>query len=131
MKFPKGITKKQKFFLKEVYDEAYKKERDKEKAKKIARARFYEESFKIFIDKEKSQNKIKKIKFIKEDIDYKVYEVGSIKLYLSTDEKILNKKAERKGIIRDMNDEFEQEILFKVKEKYDISLHPDMYYLIK
>jgi hypothetical protein len=146
MKFPKNITKKEKKYLKEVYEktlqENIKKRKPKEKARSIARSRFYEEAFKIFIRKEKKvsvneiwnkKNKTKLFSYIKESVDYKSYKIGNNKLFTSTDKKILEifSDAERKGILRNMNDEFEQEILFKVKDKFNVRFDPDMYYVIK
>lgn len=147
MKFPKGLTLKQKKYLKEVYDDAYKERRKKTspaKAKKYAKARFYEESFKIFLQKEKAKtiterwkirNKKKKDFNINEskDIDYKVYRTNGVKFIVSTDRDLLEKykNAERKGLLRDMTDEFEQEVLFNTKEQYGVRLDPDMFYVIK
>lgn len=144
MKFPKNITRAEKKYLKEVYYSALKENKRKEtkKAKAIAKARFYEECFNIFLKKEKiltinemwnQQNKKKLFTYIKESIDYKSYNIGNNKFIVSTDKKILEKysDAERKGMLRDMTDEFEQEILFKAKSKYNIRFHPDMYYVIK
>ena len=148
MKFPKGLTLKEKKILKEIYEETFqdrKKKSGKKKARYAARAKFYEEAFKIFISKQnkKTINEIWESKrekqerlnptYIKENIDYKVYKVNGIRFYVSTDEKILDKfsDAEGSGMLKNMNDEFEQEILFKTKEKYDVSLHPEMYYVIR
>ena len=131
MKFPKGIKKEQKKYLKEVYETSLKK------SKYYARARYYEEVFKIFEELSfldiKKEWKKKKPVYIRESVDYKSYSLNDKKFIVSTDKKILEKfsNAERSGIIRDMNDEYEQEILFKIKSKYNISLHPDMYYVIK
>jgi len=147
MKFPKGLNLKQKKYLKEVYEDAY-KERRKEtsslKAKKYAKAKFYEEAFKIFLKKEKARtisekwkirNKKRKNLNLNEskNIDYKVYKVNGVKFIVSTDKDLLEKykNAERKGLLRDMTDEFEQEVLFNAKEQYGISLDPDMFYVIK
>lgn len=137
MKLPENITKKEKIYLKETYRAFYAKNlnKGKEKASRLATAKLYEECFKIFCKKEKittiREEWLSK-KFLTESVDYKTYELGKVKFVVSTDEKILKKfSSEKKGLIRDMNDEYEQEILFKVKSKYGIRLHPDMYYVIK
>ena len=112
------------------------------KARLIAKAKFYEECFKIFLKKEneiivneiwEKQNPKKLFSYIEEGIDYKKYNIGNNKFIVSTDKKILEKysDSERKGMLRNINDEFEQEILFKIKNKYNIRLDPDMYYVIK
>jgi len=141
MKFPKGLNKTQKNYLKEVYNQSLKKRKDPLKAKAYAKARFYEEAFKFFCEKEGvinineewKEKKKKRIRRINESIDYKVYLIGDKEFLVSTDEKLLDKfsNAERSGLLRDMDDEYEQEILFKAKEKYNIKLHPDMYYVIR
>jgi UTP:GlnB (protein PII) uridylyltransferase len=144
MKFPKNITRKEKKYLKEVYENALEKNKKKpiKKARSIAKAKFYEECFKIFLKKEneiivneiwEKQNPKKLFSYIEESIDYKKYNIGNNKFIVSTDKKILEKysDSERKGMLRNINDEFEQEILFKIKNKYNIRLDPDMYYVIK
>lgn len=144
MKFPEGITKKQKIFLKNIYEETLKKNlrsKTKQKAKSVAKAKFYEEAFRIFCEKEGiidineewKRKKKKRIRSINESIDYKVYLIGNKEFIVSTEEKILDKfsNAERSGLLRNMDDEYEQEILFKAKEKYNLRLHPDMYYVIR
>lgn len=143
MKFPKGISNSQKKYLKEVYENAYalkiKESKTEEKSKAFARARFYEETFKIFIGKEKSvlQTWKSRKKVLKEGkkpkVDYKTYSVDNTSFIVSTDKKILDffDGAERSGLLKDMNDEYEQEILFKAKKQYGVTLHPDMYYVIK
>ena len=146
MKLPENINSTERKYLKEVYHDTYKRNlsKGKDKAKAYAKAKFYEECFKIFCVRENVAsvrdewlNKKNDYKIIKrllaESIDYKVYKLNNIKLIVSTDKKILDKfpNAERSGMIRDMNDEYEQEILFKVKSKHGVRLHPDMYYIIK
>lgn len=140
MKMPKGITKKQKMHLKKIYEDTYSKNLHKigeRKSKNVARARFYEEAFKIFMNQEQLLEEkpkiIKKKTYIKESVDYKAYESNGAKLIVSTDEKVLDKfkNAERKGLLRDMDDPYEQEILFKIKDEYNIEFSPDMYYVIK
>jgi len=63
---------------------------------------------------------------------YKIRKVGSYSIIITTNEKTLNDfpNAIKKGIIRNATDEFTQEMLFKVRDKYDIKLHPDLYYII-
>lgn len=127
MKFPEGINKKQKKYLKEVYFKSLKK------SKRYAKARFYEEVFKIF----KEQNDINILniwedkKYLKEELDYKKYKIKDKTLLVSIDEKLLKKKGKYKGIIKNMDKLIEKEILFKIKEKYEIDLSPEMYYVIK
>lgn len=140
MKYPVGISSKQKKRLKKVYIKSLRENSKKvepEKAKNISKAKFYEESFKIFMKlEENKKNRVKfKIKksYIKEGIDYKVYKINGTKMAVSTDKKILDKfkTAERKGLLREMDDPYEQEILFKIKDKYQIEFDPDMFYAIK
>lgn len=144
MKFPTNTTKKERKYLKEVYESTLLKnrKRSKQKARAIAKAKFYEECFKIFLKKENEivvneiwnrKNKKKLFSYIKENIDYKKYKIGNNIFIVSTDKKILEKysDSERKGMLRSMNDEYEQEILFKTKKKYNIRLDPDMYYVIR
>lgn len=140
MKMPKGITKKQKMHLRKIYESNYNKNFPKlgeKKAKNVARAKFYEEAFKMFMKQEELLEEkpkiIKKKTYIKENLDYKAYEYNNTKLIVSTDEKLLNKfkNAERKGLLRDMDDPYEQEVLFKIKDEYNIEFSPDMYYVIK
>ena len=123
--------------IKEEYKQLIKKGKEKYKAKAIAKARLVEEKFKLFKKKEyKKINKQKfepKVKTIKEGIDYNKFLVGKNKLILSTDEKILNKfeKTKRKGLIRNMTDDFEKDVLFTAQNKYNLTLDPDMFYVIK
>lgn len=142
MRLPKNISIKQKKYLKELYDNTYNsliKNKDVKKAKAVAKAKVNEELFKIFCKKEgvldinEQWKSKKKYSYIKENTDFKNYRVNNIDFVVSTDKKILEKfsEAERKGMIRDMKDEYEQEVLFKAKEKYGVQLSPDMFYVIK
>lgn len=143
MKLPKEISKKEKQFLKEVYEKSLAKDKNKDpkKAKATARAMFYEEAFKIFLRKQRNidilmewkKRKDYRKKILNEDaLDYKKYKVNGKEFIVSTDKKILKKfNSERSGILRDMKDEYETEILFQAKRNYGIKLHPDMYYVIK
>lgn len=123
--------------IKEEYKQLIKKGKEKYKAKAIANARLIEEKFKLFNKKEYkklSKKSLKpKIKTIKENTGYNKYLVGKNKIILSTDEKILEKfeKAKRKGLIRNMTDDFEKDVLFTAQNKYNLTLDPDMFYVIK
>ena len=143
MKFPVGINKQQKKYLKNIYEETYnsKISLGKIKARNVARARFYEEVFKLFQKREKmlvEQESFSLIKksYIKEEKDYKIYKAGDSRMVVSTNEKILELKKFRNnysnGILRDMNDPYELEVFSKIKdENPDIKFSPDMYYVIK
>ena len=141
MKLPKNISKKQKRYLKELYYETYSsliKTKNEKKARAVSRAKVNEELFKIFCKKEvlnitEQWKTKKKFSYIKENMDFKSYTLNNVDFVVSTNNKVLEKfsNAERKGMIRDMKDEYEQEILFKVKEKYNVKLSPDMFYVIK
>ena len=143
MKFFNNLNKKEKKHLREIYRSSFKERArfsDEKKAKAYAKAKLFEEAFKIFLQKENNISILETWKkkeipntYIKESIDFKTYKIGNKKLITSTDEKILERfpEAERKGMFRNMKDEYEQEIFFKAKEKHGISLHPDMYYVIK
>lgn len=142
MKYPKGLTKKEKRYLREVYEDTLIRnlKKGEKRAKAIAKIKFNEETFKLFKKKENIKNITEEwnrrnkrhFTYIKENVDYKVYKVDGDKLIVSTDEKLLEKfeDKKRKGLLRDMDDEFEREIFFKVQEKYDINFSPDMYFVI-
>lgn len=142
MKYPKGLSKKEKRYLREVYEDTLIRnlKKGEKRAKAIAKIKFNEETYKLFKKKENIKNITEEwnkrnkrhFTYIKENVDYKVYKVDGDKLIVSTDEKLLEKfeDKKRKGLLRDMDDEFEREIFFKVQEKYDINFSPDMYFVI-
>lgn len=140
---PKGITKAQKRYLKKIFEDSLNKNSQKGKKKSfaIAKASFYNESFKIFLEKEGvvsvsqkwKRKKQKGNKILKEDLDYKSYKINDILFITSTDKKIFDKfsESESSGMISKMKEEFDMEVLFKVKGKYNIKLDPEMFYVIK
>lgn len=135
MRFPNELNKQQKEKLKTIYNFNLKKNKDKgtEKSKNIARAKFYEEAFSIFMEKEKKIGFSKKT-YLKEEKDYKVYKANNTKMIISTNDNIFKKfsSIDRKGKLGEIKDEYELEIFFKIKDKYpEISFSPEMYYVIK
>lgn len=120
--------------LNEIWKDVYKKRRKKSGKKKAiysANARVYAEMLKEFkINRLPKKNKIKLIKEKKEE--WNDYSIDDNVVHISTEKRMLDDfpSAEKKGIVKDANDPFEQEILTKVMDEYDIKIHPQMYYVI-
>jgi Pyruvate/2-oxoacid:ferredoxin oxidoreductase gamma subunit len=64
--------------------------------------------------------------------DYSIYPIDDMNVILTTDEDVLEgyKKKRRKGLIKNIDDDYELEILDKVSEEYNIKLHPRLYYVM-
>ncbi len=142
IELPKKIPAKKRKKLKKLWEDVYKERKKisgKKKAKYAANAAVYAESLKYFNRKEKNIKKYikenwnkEKERKINESVNYSKYRVNGSVFITSMDEKLLDKfdNPERKGKIKNMNDEFEREVLFDVKDKYDVTFDPNMYYVI-
>lgn len=64
--------------------------------------------------------------------DFKNYEVDGNIILLSTNKNLPDNfpNAERTGILKGIKDDFEIELIFKLEDKYEIKLHPEMFYVI-
>jgi hypothetical protein len=140
---PEIKKSKNKKYLNEKWNEVYsvrKKKVGKRKAIYSANATVYAELLKEW----NSGNTFDRINTIwerkreREDYifekkgDYSIYPIDDMNVILTTDENVLRdyKKKSRKGLIKNIDDDYELEILDKVSEEYDIKLHPRLYYVM-
>lgn len=65
-------------------------------------------------------------------IDYNIYPIDDMNVVVSTDKDMFKKckDVRRKGMIKNLEDEYEIEILDKLSDEYNIKLHPDLYYMM-
>jgi len=140
-KYIPEITKlKQYDYLNELWNEVYKKRKKKsgkEKAVYSANAAVYSEALKIFLGERSNIKKLWKTKSIETEMnekvkDYHTYDVDGHKVIITTEPHVLKDFpfAERKGQFKNMDDEFDREILSKLIDDYDVKIHPEMYYVI-
>lgn len=64
--------------------------------------------------------------------DYSIYPIDDMNVIVTTDEDVLKdyKNKKRKGLVKNIDDDYEIEILDKVSEEYNIKLHPRLYYVM-
>jgi len=69
---------------------------------------------------------------IEEKSKYTIFNVDDVNVILTTNKNVLKdyKNVERKGIVKNITDEYEKEILLKTEEENDIKLNPNLYYTI-
>jgi hypothetical protein len=140
---PEIKKSKNKEYLNEKWNEVYKTRKrkvGKQKAIYSANATIYAELLKEW----NSGNTFDRINTIwgkkreREDYifekkgDYSIYPIDDMNVILTTDEDVLEsyKKKRRKGLIKNIDDDYELEILDKVSEEYNIKLHPRLYYVM-
>jgi len=109
-----------------------------ERAMISANATVYAECLKQFGKKEQKAIKKKTARdLMKESInenkgEYRAYKIEDNVIMFSPKEKILKDfpEAERSGIIKNVNNEFEMEMILKAKDLYDIKLSPNLFFVI-
>lgn len=121
--------------LNEIWKRVYNSRKEKvgiKRAKISANSRVHSELLKEFIEDNKKEKKSLVETIIVEEKKYNDYELGDIKVITTTDKKVLNKfpGAERSGKFKDIKDAFGREIVSKLLDKYEASIHPDMYYIV-
>lgn len=130
-------------YLNAVWNNVYKKRKQKVSKKKAiysANAVIYSELLKEWNKKDSINNYIKEIwerresryNIIEAKEDYNIYPVDDMNVILTTEEQVLKdyKNVNRKGLVKDVDDDYEIEILDKASEEYNIKLHPSLYYVM-
>lgn len=61
-----------------------------------------------------------------------IYPIDDMQVILTTDEKVLRqyKHIPRKGVLKEISDNYELEILNKVSKEYNLKLNPNLYYVM-
>jgi len=64
--------------------------------------------------------------------EYPIYPVEDMQVILTTDNRALKqyKHIPRKGIVREISDTYELEVLNKVSKEYGVRLNPNLYYVM-
>lgn len=134
---PEINTSTRKEELTELWNKVYKKRKKisgLKKAKYSANAIVYSEMLKEFTNTKKDyiKNLWEQEQEEKEDSKYTIYPVEDMSVVVTTDKAVLKdyKNVDRKGMIKNAEDEFELEILDKLSDEYNIKLHPDLYYVM-
>lgn len=123
--------------LEEIWNDVYSQRRKKVGKKRAivsANAVVKSEVLKDFINEERKKNKrkIKTITITEEEKKYNDYQLGNVKVLITTEKSVLDEypNAERKGKLKEMEDPYEREVLSKLLDNYELTLHPEMYYVI-
>jgi|GEM_PF-3448055 alpha-galactosidase/6-phospho-beta-glucosidase family protein len=134
---------KNKDYFNFIWNSVYKKRRaevSKRKAIYSANAIVYSELLKEWNNKNSKKDYVKQIWEKRKDkniilekkSDYNIYPIDDMNVILTTEEDVLNdyRSVKRKGLIKNIEDDYEIEILDKASEEYNIKLHPSLYYVM-